>query len=181
MKFLAGLAALTLVAPGLAHAATITGTYALRYMTLCQSIENEVFSTSTQIQTINEGKILQTIGFMTFKPSPAGGLSGTVSAQLTQAKGSLAILGLPGPPAQPAVPDMKIGSAAQSGTYTLTLATPPSPSKLTISFTGEKTGTFFAYPSKLASGIYGHVDFVDLDGSVANKPNCINSGSAERQ
>jgi hypothetical protein len=108
-------------------------------------------------------------------------LSGTVSAQLTQAKGSLAILGLPGPPAQLAAPDMKIGTAPQSGTYTLTLATPPSPSTLKITFTGATQEIFTAYPSKLASGIYGRVDFVDLDGSVADKPNCINSGSAELQ
>jgi hypothetical protein len=57
MKLLTGLIALTVAVPGLAHAATITGTYALRYTTLCQSIENEVFKPSTQIQTINEGKI----------------------------------------------------------------------------------------------------------------------------
>jgi hypothetical protein len=50
-----------------------------------------------------------------------------------------------------------------------------------ISFTGAKPEKFTAYPSKLTGGIYGRVDFVDLDGSVANKPNCINYGSAELQ
>jgi hypothetical protein len=166
----------------LAHAgATITGTYALRYTTLCQSIDKEVFSPSTQIQTIDDGKLVQTIGFITFKPTTAGGSSGTVSTQLTTANGSLTILGLPGPPVSPAVPDMKIGTATQSGTYSLTLATPPAASTLTITFNGGKQEVFTAYPSKLASGVYGHVDFVGLDGNVANKPNCINSGTADRQ
>jgi hypothetical protein len=178
------LAVSAIAVPGLAQAANISGTYALRYTTLCQSIEKEIFSPSTQIQTIDEGKLMQTIGFITFKPSTAGGLTGTVSAQLTQAKGSLAILGLPGgvgQPGQPAVPDMTIGSAPQSGTYSLALATPPSASTLKVSFNGESQQVFTVYPSKLANGTYGRVDFVDLDGNVANKQNCINSGSADLQ
>jgi len=191
MKLFAGLCALAAAAPGLAHAApTISGTYALRYTTLCQSIENEVFqkngtSQQTVINTIDEGKIQLTIGFITFTPSGAGASSGTVAAHLTEAKGSLAILGLPGnpptQPAQPAVPDMQISSGIQTGTYSVTLATPPSPSTLKITFKGDKLETFTAYPSKLAGGIYGRVDFSDLDGSVANKPNCSNSGSADLQ
>jgi hypothetical protein len=184
MKLFAGLAVLGLALPGLAHAANISGTYVVRYTTLCQSIENEVFSPSTNINTIDEGRLQQTIGFITFTPSGAGGTSGNVQATLTQAKGSLAILGLPGSPSQPgqpAAPDMQIGTKPQSGTYVLTLATPPSPSTLKISFTGETVEVFTAYPSKLASGIYGRVDFEDLDGPISKVNHCINSGSAELQ
>jgi hypothetical protein len=187
MKLIAGLSVLGLAVPGLAHAANINGTYALRYTTLCQSIENEVFTKSgtsqqTTINTIDEGKIQQTIGFITFKPSAAGGTSGTVTATLTQAKGSLAILGLPGSPTQPgqaAVPDMQIGTAPQSGTYTLTMATAPKPSTLQIAFTSEKTETFTAYLSKLTGAVYGHVDFEDLDNPIGGKNHCVNTGSAD--
>ena len=189
MKLAAGLAVLGLALPGLAHAANISGTYALRYTTLCQSIENEVFTKSgssqqTTIDTIDEGKLQQTIGFITFKPSTAGGTSGTVTATLTQAQGSLAILGLPGSPTQPgqpAVPDMQIGTQPQSGTYSLTLVTAPNPSTLQVAFTGEKTEVFKAYLSKLSSGVFGHVDFEDLDGPINGKNHCINQGSADLQ
>jgi hypothetical protein len=182
----AGLLALILAAPGLAHAANITGTYAARYTTFCQSIENEVFNKSgttqtTVINTIDEGKLVQAIGFMKFTPSTVGGLTGTVSANMTQAKGTLTILGLPGPPAQPAAPDMKIGTAPQSGRYALTLATPPNPSKLMITFTGQAAETFTAYLSKLANGVYGHVDFVAIDGNTGSAPSCSNVGSADLQ
>src|SRR5262245_53407568 len=100
MKLVAGLAALAFAVPGLAHAAgTIKGTYSVHYTTLCQSIENEVFTKTaggaqqTRIDTIDEGELDQSIGFITFTPSSAGATSGKVSANLTQAKGSLAILG----------------------------------------------------------------------------------------
>jgi hypothetical protein len=187
MKLLTGLFALTLAVPGLAHAApTISGTYALHFTTLCQSIENEVFEKSgtsqqTVINTIDEGKLQQTVGVITFTPSKAGASAGTVTAHLTQAGGSLAILGLPGPPSQPAVPDMQIGSGTQTGTYSVTLATPPSPSTLKITFKGSSLETFTTYPSKLSGGVYGRVDFVDLDSSIGGKPHCINTGSAELQ
>src|SRR5256885_1440149 len=166
MKLFAGLAALAAAAPGLAHAApTISGTYALRYTTLCQSIENEVFTKTasgaqqTTINTIDEGKLQQSIGFVTFTPSSAGASAGTVTGHLTEAKGRLAILGLPGPPALPAVPDMQINSGVQTGTYSVTFATPPNPSALKITFKGDTLQTFTAYLSKLAGGVYGHVDF----------------------
>lgn len=181
MKFTAWLAALALAVPGLAHAANISGTYALRYTGFCQSIENEVFKPSTQIQTIDEGKFLQSIGFIKFTPSTAGALTGTVSANLTQAKGTLTILGLPGPPVQPATPDMKIATKSQSGTYTLTLATPPNPSKLVITFTGQGTETFTAYLSKLANGVYGHADFIVIEANTGATPSCSNTGSADLQ
>lgn len=187
MKSAVALAALALALPGLAHAANINGTYAVRYTTLCQSIENEVFTKTasgaqqTTINTIDQGRLQQTIGLITFKPSAAGGTSGTVTATLTQAKGSLAILGMPGPPVTPAAPDMKIGTASQSGTYTLTLATPPNPSTLQIAFTGEKSETFTAYPSKLVSGVYGHVDFENLDGPINGANHCINTGTVDHQ
>lgn len=188
MKLVAGLAALALAVPGWAYAAgTIKGTYSLRYTSLCQSIENEVFTKTpsgaqqTTINTIDEGKLQQTIGFITFTPSSAGAASGKVKATLTQAKGSLAILGMPGPPVSPAVPDMKIGTAPQSGTYSLTLMTPPAASALQVAFTGEKVENFTAYPSKLTNGVYGHIDFEDLDNPISGKNHCINTGSADLQ
>jgi hypothetical protein len=184
MKLFAGLAALALAVPGLAHAATIKGTYSVRYTTLCQSLENEVFTESgtsqqTTINTIDEGRLQQSIGFITF--TPTGANAGNVTAHLTQAKGSLAILGLPGPPAQPAVPDMKIGNGTQTGTYTLTLGTGSNPSTLKIAFKGSPTEVFSAYLSKLSGAVYGHVDFEDLGSPIAGKNHCINSGSADLQ
>jgi len=177
MKPFAGLAALAIIVPGLAHAATLSGKYSLRYTTLCQSIEQEVLSPSTQIQTIDQGKILHTIGFITFTPTTAGGLSGTVSAQLTQAKGSLAILGTP---TQPAAPNMKIANGTTGGTFTLVPASASSPALLKFAFTGSKQQTLILYLSKLAGGVYAHADFVDLEGNVANKPNCTSFGSVDR-
>jgi len=187
MKIAAGLCALAAAVPGLAHAApTITGTYALSYTTLCQSIENEVFTKTasgqqTTINTIDEGKLQQSIGLITFTPSSAGASAGTVSAHLTEAKGSLAILGMPGPPASPAVPDMQIQSGVQTGTYSVTFATPPNPSTLKITFKGDSLETFTAYPSKLAGGVYGHLDFVSLDKPISGKNHCVNSGTADLQ
>jgi hypothetical protein len=188
MKSVAALAALALAISGLAHAAgTIKGTYAVRYTTLCQSIENEVFTKTasgaqqTTINTIDEGELDQSIGFITFTPSSAGASSGTVSANLSQAKGSLAILGMPGPPISPAVPDMKVKTGTQTGTYTLNLATAPNPSTLKITFTGQTTAVFTAYLSKLASLVYGHLDFQNIDEPIGGKPHCINTGSADLQ
>ena len=190
MKLFVGLAALALTVPGLAHAtATITGTYALSFTTLCQSIENEVFTKSgtgqqTTINTIDEGKLQQSIGFLTFTPSSAGASAGTVTGHLTEAKGSLAILGLPGgtgQPGQPDTPDMQIQSGTQTGTYSVTFATPPSPSTLKITFKGDSLQTFTAYPSKLAGGVYGHVDFISIDKPISGKNHCVNSGTADLQ
>ena len=189
MKLLAGLAALVLAVPSLAHAANVNGTYAMRYTTFCQSIENEVFTksgTSQQItiNTIDEGKFVQSIGFIKFTPSKAGALTGTVSANMTQAKGTLTILGLPGSATQsgqPDTPDMKMSTKSQTGTYTLTLATPPSPSKLVIAFTGQGTENFTAYLSKLANGVYGHADFIAIDANTGATPSCSNTGSADLQ
>ncbi len=174
MKPLAALAALAIAIPGLAHAATLTGKYAARYTTLCQSIESEVFSPSTQVQTIDPGKILHTIGFITFTPSTPGGQSGTVRAQLTQAKGSLTILGTP---AMPAAPDMKLNSGTTGGTFTLI---PGTPATLKFAFSGTKQTTLSAYLSKLNAGVAFHIDFVDIEGNVAGKPNCITFGTADR-
>ncbi|HEX4506337.1 MAG TPA: hypothetical protein VH722_11455 [Alphaproteobacteria bacterium] len=187
MKSTAAFAAMALAVPGLAHAAgTIKGTYSVRYTTLCQSIEDEVFKKSggsqqTNINTIDEGALEQSIGFITFTPSSAGASSGKLSATLTQAKGSLAILGLPGPPASPAAADMKMKTGTQTGTYALTLATAPNPSTLKITFTGQTVATFTAYPSKLAGAVYGHIDFQDLDDPISGKNHCINTGSADLQ
>ena len=191
MKRIAGLAAMALSVPGLAHAAgALKGTYALHYTTLCQSIENEVFTKTsggaqqTNINTIDEGTLQQSIGFITFTPSTAGASSGKVSAQLTQAKGSLAILGLPGGPGEPAqaaVPDMSIKTGTQTGTYALTLGTGSNPATLKITFTGDKLETFTAYLSKLNGAVYGHADFQSIDNLIGGKPHCINSGIADLQ
>jgi hypothetical protein len=190
MKRVAGLFALAFAVPGLAHAAgTLKGTYAVHYTTLCQSLENEVFkktgtSQQTEIDTIDEGTLQQSIGFITFTPSTAGANLGKISAQLTQAKGSLAILGLPGgtgQPAQPAVPDMKIQSGPQTGTYTLTLGTGSNPAILKITFTKQTPENFTAYLSKLTAAVYGHADFEDTDVPIGGKDHCINSGTIDLQ
>ena len=190
MKLVAGLCALAVAVPGLAHAgATITGTYALHFTTLCQSIENEVFtktgtSQQTTINTIDEGKLQQSVGFLTFTPSGAGASAGTLTGHLTEAKGSLAILGLPGgsgQPGQPDTPDMQVQSSVQTGTYSITFATPPNPSTLKITFKGDTLQTFTAYPSKLAGGVYGRLDFVSIDKPIGGKNHCVNTGSADLQ
>jgi len=190
MKLLAGLAALALTVPGLAHAANnLSGTYRIAMTTICQSIENEVFtknsngSTTTVVNTINEGKITQTVGFITFKPSTAGGLSGTVSANFTQTKGTLAILGLPGgagQPGSPHVPDMQMGNGAPTGTYSLTVSTLPTPSTFTITIKGDTKNSFPTYLSKLSGGVYTHADFINIDGNTGEAPTCSNSGSLDR-
>ncbi len=183
MKTAFALAVLAIAVPGMAQAANISGTYSIKYTTLCQSIENEVFQPSTQIMTINEGKISQTVGTITFTPTTAGGLSGTVSAIFTQTQGTLAILGLPGnPPSQPAsphVPDMKIGNGTPSGTYSLTLPSGATPAKITINFGKGSGGTFTSYLSKLSGGVYTHADFISIDGNTGAAPSCSNSGSID--
>jgi hypothetical protein len=187
MKFLTGLIALTVAVPGLAHAANISGTYSIKLTTLCQSIENEVFNktggtTTTVINTINEGKIQQTVGVITFTPTKAGGLTGKVSATFTQTKGTLAILGLPGgtgQPATPHVPDMQIGTENQTGTSSLTLPKGSAPAVISIAFSGDTGDVFTAYLSKLNGTTYTHADFIDIDGDKGSKPSCSNSGSIE--
>jgi hypothetical protein len=184
VKWISGILVLGIagVATAGAHATNISGAYSIKYTTLCQSIENEVFGKSTQIQTIDEGKISQTVGTITFTPTTAGGLSGKVSTVATQSKGSLAILGLPGPPASPAVPDMAVSTGTQTGTYMLV----PSVGGLTtfyslsITFAGKKGGTtmFTAYPSLAKSGVFSHADFIGIDGNGA-KPTCSNAGSID--
>lgn len=178
MRTLAGLAALAVAVPALAHAATLSGKYSARYTTLCQSIEQEVLSPSTQIQTVDRGKILHAIGVITFTPSTPGGLSGKISAQLSLAKGSLAILGTP---TQPAAPDMKINTGATGGTFVLTPATPTAPATLKFAYTGGKANTLIIYLSALVGGVYRHADFIDLEGDVGGKPNCTTFGSADRR
>jgi hypothetical protein len=165
-----------------ANATNISGAYSIKYTTLCQSIENEVFGKSTVINTIDEGKISQTVGTITFTPTTAGGLSGNVSIVSTASKGSLAILGLPGPPASPAVPDMKISTGTQTGTFTLvpSVGGPAAIYSLTITFAGKNGGSamFTTYPSLAKSGVYSHADFIGIDGKGA-KPSCSNAGSID--
>jgi hypothetical protein len=179
MKRFAGLVALTLAVPGFAHAANISGAYSIKFTTLCQSIENEVFKPSTQIQTIQEGKIGQTVGVITFTPTKAGGTSGKISASFTQTNGTLAILGLPGPPASPDKPDMTIKSAAQTGTYTLAPPSGTAPGKLTLTFTGQSPEIFTIYLSNLTGAVYARGDFIGTDGNKGALPSCSNSGTIE--
>src|ERR1700743_1021265 len=92
---------LATVIPGVAHAAgNLKHTYSIVLTQLCQSIDNELFKPSTVINTINQGKLSQSIGFITLTPTKAGGLTGKIAVHFTQSQGSLTILGLPGPPAQ---------------------------------------------------------------------------------
>jgi hypothetical protein len=188
MKLLTGLIALTVAVPGLAHAASnISGAYTIKLTEVCQSIENEVFNkngttTTTVINTIDEGKISQTVGVITFTPTTAGGLTGKVSATFTQTKGTLAILGLPGnPPSQPAtphVPDMQLQTKGQTGTYSLTLPG-TAPATITINFGKGSVSTFTAYLSKLSGGAYTHAEFIDRESDGSAAPSCSNAGSIE--
>jgi len=175
MKTLAGLAALAVATPALVHAGTLSGKYAVRYTTLCQSIETE--NSRGKVKTIDPGRIQHAIGFITFNPSTPGGLSGQLSAQLSQAKGSLTILGTP---TLPAVPDLKINSGTTGGTFALSPGTPTSPPTLKFAFTGGKQSTLIIYLSRLLGGVYDHADFIDLEGNVGGRPNCSTFGSADR-
>jgi len=181
MKLFAGLAALVLAVPGLAHAANVSGTYAIHLDEVCQSIENEIFKPSTQIQTIDEGHISRTIGLMTFTPTTAGGTSGAVSASFTQAKGTLTILGLPGPPASPHVPDVQMGSTTRTGTYSLTVPTGTKPGTFKVTFKGDTVTTFTAYFSQLNGATYSHVDFINAEGNMEGEaPSCVQSGTLQK-
>jgi hypothetical protein len=180
MKLFAGLAVVMLAVPGVAQAAgNINGSYSIKYTTLCQSIENELFKPSTQIQTIQEGKISQTVGVITFTPTTPGGLSGKVSAVFTQTQGTLAILGLPGPPASPHVPDMQIGTGTPSGTYSVTPASGAKPATIKINLGTGSGSTFTAYLSKLKGAVYTHADFIGIDGDTSSAPSCSNAGSID--
>jgi hypothetical protein len=187
MKLFTGLIALTLAVPGLAHAASnISGAYNIKFITLCQSIENEAFNkngttTTTVIETIDEGKISQTVGVITFTPSTAGGLTGKVSATFTQSNGTLAILGLPGgvgQPSSPHVPDMTIKTQSQAGTYSLALPG-TAPAKITLNFGKGGVNAFTAYLSKLSSGVYTRADFIDIAANTGTAPSCTTSGTIE--
>ena len=145
MKLFASVLAAMLAIPGLANAAgTITGTYTVRLTEICQSIENELFKPATQVQTIDEGNFTQSIGLMTFTPAKAGALSGTVSARFTQAKGTLTILGLPGPPASPHVPDVHMGNATKTGTYSITLPTASAPGSFKVTIGNDTPNNIVA-------------------------------------
>jgi hypothetical protein len=182
MKLFAGLAALVLAVPGLAHAAgNVSGTYALRLDEICQSVENEIFKPSTQIQTIDEGNFTRTIGLITFTPTTAGGTSGTVSANFTQGKGTLTILGLPGPPPQPHVPDVQMGSTTKTGTYSVTIPAGTKPGTFKITFKGDTLNTFTAYFSQLSGAAYAHVDFLNTESNDDGEaPSCVQSGTLQK-
>src|SRR4051812_7116205 len=182
MKLIAGLAAMALAVPGLAHAAgNITGTYALRLDEICQSIENELFKPSTQIQTIDQGNFTRTIGLMTFTPTTAGGKSGKVSASFTQGKGTLTILGLPGPPASPHVPDAHMGTTTKAGTYSMTVQTSTTPGSFKVTFKSDPANNFTVYFSQLSGGVYNHLDFIGIEGNMDGEaPSCVQSGTLQR-
>ena len=172
------LALLTAV-PGIAHAANLNGTYSVVLTQLCQSIDNEVFKPSTVINTINDGKLSQSVGFVTMTPSTVGGLTGKISARLTQSQGSLTILGLPGPPVSPPNPDMVIQNATQTGTFSLTLGSGLAPSTLSLTFSGDKLRTYKAYFSQLSGGVYKHGTFINLSGNNGGAPTCTNQGTLD--
>jgi hypothetical protein len=182
MKLFAGLTAMVLAIPGLAHAAgNISGTYAIQLNETCQSIENEVFKPSTQIQTIDEGLVTRTIGLMTFKPTTAGGSSGAVSTSFTQAKGTLTILGLPGPPASPHVPDVHMGTTTKTGTYSMTVQTGTTPGSFIVTFKSDPANNFTVYFSQLSGGVYNHLDFIGIEGNMDGEaPSCVQSGTLQR-
>jgi hypothetical protein len=184
-KWIAGFLVLGIagVATTGANASNLSGAYSIKFTTLCQSVEREVFGKSTQIQTIDEGQISQSVGVITFTPTTPGALSGKISAVLTQSKGTLAILGLPGPPSSPAVPDMKISTGTQTGVYTLTPSVGGAATTyaLSITFAGKNGGTdvFTTYPSLAKSGVFSHADFVNIDGNAGAKPSCSNAGTID--
>lgn len=181
MKLFAGVLALVMAVPGLANAAgNVSGTYALQLSETCQSIENEIFKPSTQIQTIDEGNFTRTIGFMTLTPTKAGGLTGTVSANFTQAKGTLTILGLPGPPASPHVPDVQIGSTTKTGTYSVTVPAGATAGAFKIKFGSDAQNGFTAYFSQLVGGAYTHVDFINTESNNETAASCAQSGTLQR-
>jgi hypothetical protein len=182
LKHLAGLTLSAVAICGTAHAAnTFSGTYSVRYTTLCQSIENEVFKPITQVNTISLGKISQTVGVITFTPSAAGALSGAVSINATQSNGSLTILGLPGPPVTPAAPDMVVSTGKpQAGSFSFKPMLGGGPSTLTIMLAGETPEVFLAYVSKPKNGAFTHADFIAIDGAPGKPPSCSNSGSIDQ-
>jgi hypothetical protein len=75
---------------------------------------------------------------------------------------------------------MEINSGTTGGTFALSPATPTAPATLNFAFTGGKQKTLIIYLSGLVGSVYGHADFVDLEGNVGGKPNCTTFGSADR-
>jgi hypothetical protein len=182
MKFFVGALAVAMAFPGLAQAANLSGTYAIHLTEVCQSIEKEVFN-PTQIQTIDEGKIVQTVGLITLTPTKAGGLSGTVAANFTRAKGTLTILGLPGgagQPGQPAVADMSLNTGSRTGTYSMTAGAGNTAGTFKLLFTGNTLNAFTAYFSQSNGATYSHVDFINSESNSGSAPSCANSGSLQR-
>jgi hypothetical protein len=180
MKFFAGLIALTLAVPGLAHAAgNLSGTYSLRLTEVCQSIDNELFKPSTVINTIDPGTAQQTIGLITLTPSKAGALFGTVAATFTQANGTLTVLGLPGPPKSPAVPNVQIGTKSVTGTYSMTVAAGLAPSSFKITFKGDTLNSFTAYFSQLSGSTYLHAEILNIESNNETAPSCSQAGTLQ--
>jgi hypothetical protein len=171
-------------------ASNISGTYLMNVTTLCQAIQNEVFTTTvgstdqdqqTTIQSIDPGSINQQTGYITFTPSAAGSNTGTVSAVLAKSQGSLLILGLPGPPAFPDTPDMTFSadkaSSPESGTYTMAPGAGLNPGTLTISLGGGSL-SFTAFFGGAAAGIYHQAQFI---AAQTNGKGCTTQGSATRK
>ncbi len=186
---------LLLAIPGAAQAATgtLSGIYTVKVTSLCQSIEKEAFTTAgvgttdqdqqTQIQTIDQGKISQTYGFIQFTPSKAGALAGTLTIAGTQAAGSLTVLGLPGPPATPAGPDMQMRQGTFPASYSMTVGTGLNPSSFVITLPGAAPRTYTAFPTQLKAGVYDHMDFITLttSGSNGSTPSCVDTGTIDHQ
>ena len=108
-------------------------------------------------------------------------MSGAVSANFTQAKGTLTILGLPGPPASPHVPDVQIGATTRTGTYSITVPAAAAPGTFKITFKGDTLNSFTAYFSQLSGAAFNHVDFMNIEGNKDGEaPSCVQSGTLQR-
>ena len=153
------------VTPGFAHAATtgtLSGTYGIRYSTLCQAYNGSA------------GTISQSVGVIQFIPSSSGALSGTVNAAATQSVGSLVA-----PGSSPNITEYTDPSST-AGTFSLTLPSGTfAPGTITITLGTGQPITFTAYLGSLKSGVYDHADFINVDNLGSTGNNCTTSGAVE--
>jgi len=153
----------------------IAGTYIINFTELCQAVQNETITTDNPgttdqdrfslLQSSQNGKISDTVGYATFTPTHTGALSGSISIVASSTNGSELVTGLPGPPATPPNNDMTLtlGSAAapQTASYTITLGQGLNPSSISIAADG-KTKTYSTFLGQLVSGTYNHFEWVGL-------------------
>ncbi len=175
-----------------AHAANVSGTYIMNWTEICQALQNETLLTEnpgttdtdllSMLNSVQNGKINQWVGYATFTPTVAGGLSGALSVVNAQTKGSLLVTGLPGPPATPAVNDLglTIGSSAApvTGTFSFKLGAALNPGSVT--FVVDKAVVLPAFFGQGVGGTITHFEFVGLEPSMGGKA-CSVHGSAQRR